>query len=89
MTVLETGSCALARACGPLLASQTGICGLLDLGWDAARMAVVYRGTVVYERCMPDRGLRLLAGALTEEASLEPDALDAVLRELTAAAAAP
>ena len=82
VTLLETSSCALTRACASLLAGRAGICALLDLGWNAARMAVLYRGTVVYERHMHDRGLRQLAGALGEKSGVEAGALDAVLREL-------
>ncbi|HUS90471.1 MAG TPA: pilus assembly protein PilM [Phycisphaerae bacterium] len=70
---LDVQIAALARTCRPLLKDAPGTAGVLDLGWTAARLVLMYRGTVVYERKLARSGLqgfvRALAdrGRLTEE----------------------
>ena len=60
---LDAESCAIVRACRPVLDPAGGMSAVLDLGYGAARMLIVYRGAIVYTRSIDDAGAaRLLAG---------------------------
>ena len=50
---LEIQSQAMARACGPLLHASKGLAGILDVGWTAPRLVLLYNGVVIYERKLP------------------------------------
>jgi Tfp pilus assembly PilM family ATPase len=78
VTTLDTRPWALTRACGPRLASA-GLSAVLDAGESGALLTVVHKGVPVYERLMPEAGLRGLRARIQSELSLEPDVADYVL----------
>ena len=78
---LETQAQALARACGPLLADTGGIAGILDLGWTAGRLVMLFQGVVVYERHLAKSGLGSLVTALAKQLDLGAKAAEEVLAE--------
>ncbi len=73
IAALDMKAWAIARAAGPIIASGTGITAMLDLEWDAAVLALFYRGVVLYDRTMNESGFKQLHAALTEV--VEDDAL--------------
>ena len=50
---LDMPAAAMARACQPLLGDENGISAVLDIGWNSARLALLHRGVVLYERTSP------------------------------------
>lgn len=67
---LEIQSQAIARACGPLLKESRGLAGILDIGWTAPRLVLLYNGVVIYERKLPKSAY----GAMVEELAGQLDA---------------
>jgi Tfp pilus assembly PilM family ATPase len=63
---LDAMSCALARAVRPVLAARapTNLTGIVDVGWDGVTVVVLHHGagipSVMYERVLPDHGLKRL-----------------------------
>lgn len=88
VTALDTRPWALTRACGPRLA-PTGLSAVLDAGESGALMTVVHKGVPVYERLMPEAGLRRLRARIQSELSLEPEVADYVLSAAMRALAGP
>lgn len=78
---LDLPTYSLARACEPALAGK-GTTAVVDLGWQAARLVVLYRGVVTYERELGDAGVRSLAATLDSWLELESDTLDHLLAEV-------
>jgi Tfp pilus assembly PilM family ATPase len=65
---MDAGTSALARACLPLADPAPALLAVIDLGWDAATLAVVVGGVLAYERRVAEAGLRhLLAGAADDD----------------------
>ncbi|MCB9844941.1 MAG: PilN domain-containing protein [Phycisphaeraceae bacterium] len=79
---IEPRPLALARACAPLIPQQEGLSAIIDLGWDAARVVLMLRGVVVYERDISEAGERALRSLLHERLEVEDDVADYVLREI-------
>lgn len=78
---LDTAAWALARACEPLWKGQSGVTGILDLGWDSARLIVLYEGVIIYERSVAEGGIRVLRDGLIERTGLEPKVVDHLIAE--------
>jgi Tfp pilus assembly PilM family ATPase len=78
---LEVQAAAVARACRPLLADVRDIAGILDVGWASARLVLLYRDVVVYERKLPRSGLQPLLEALAVERGLAVGAMERMLEE--------
>jgi len=76
---LQTQAQAVARACRPLLADIRGIAGILDIGWNSARLALLFQGVVVYERNLPTSGLNVLAASLTDQFGLSAAKVEKML----------
>jgi type IV pilus assembly protein PilM len=76
---LEIHSVAVARACRPLLADVEGVASILDLGWTWARMVLLYRGVVVYQRNLSKGGLGQIAASLAEEHDLSSERVERLL----------
>lgn len=76
---LDTNTCALARACGDVLAGSQGIWGILDLGWSACRLILMYQGVVVYQGMVPEAGIESLLASLREDWDGTDDDLVALL----------
>lgn len=53
---------------------------VLDLGWRAARLAVLRGPEVIFERELPDRGLRAVVEAVAVRLGVEPDLAEHLLR---------
>lgn len=78
---LDVHSRALLHACAPLLAGSDGIVGIVDVGWSCCQLLIAYNGVVVYERSLPEAGIRRLSEALSEQLCLDQAALSLCLRE--------
>ncbi len=78
---LDTHVCALARAYAPM-AQGTGIIAILDLGWTEGRLVLLYQGTVIYERALPEAGVAPLAEALTDKFGLNQDERELLLADV-------
>jgi Tfp pilus assembly PilM family ATPase len=83
VTALDTSAWALARACAPLLGAD--ITGILDIGWSATCLVMLYDGVVIYERTIPDAGVKVLYDQLTRRTGLDPQVIDLLLLDTTAA----
>jgi len=68
---LEIQSQALARACGPLLHSARGLAGILDIGWTAPRLVLLYDRVVIYERKLPKSAYGAMVGELAGELGVD------------------
>ncbi|GJM18661.1 MAG: hypothetical protein DHS20C14_08740 [Phycisphaeraceae bacterium] len=55
---------------------------LVDLGWSAAAMAVVYQGVVVYQRQVEACGLEAVLGRIAKRMNVELDVADHTVRSL-------
>ena len=69
---MDANTSALVRACLPLADPAPASLAVVDLGWDAATLAVVVGGVLAYERRVADAGLRHLLGG-TADVSLGDD----------------
>lgn len=77
---LEIQSQALARACGPLLGSTQGLAGILDVGWAAARLVLLYDRVVIYERKLPKSAYGAFVGKLAGELGVDTPQAEKMLR---------
>jgi len=77
---LEIQSQALARACGPLLGSTQGLAGILDVGWAAARLVLLYDRVVIYERKLPKSAYGAFVGELAGELGVDVPQAEKMLR---------
>jgi Tfp pilus assembly PilM family ATPase len=87
---------AAARACGTLSesagtpeAGHGAATGVLDWGWTGAALVLLHKGVVVYERRLPDSGLRPLHAALCQRLSVDAEVADHVLSSIGLRTAAP
>jgi len=51
-----------------------GISTVVDIGWTSTRLIVLYQNVAIYRRCLPEDGLKSLAGGVGEYVGLDPDA---------------
>ena len=84
---LEIQSQALARACEPLLRSTKGLAGILDIGWTAARLVLLYDRVVIYERKLPKSAYGAMVGELAGELGADVQQAERMLRGLSPAGA--
>ena len=82
---LDIHASALKRACMPLARTAAGdspgITGILDMGWRACRLMVLYCGAVVYERSVPEVSMAKLHQALADDFRLPTSEVDVLLAE--------
>src|SRR5262249_20577709 len=71
---LDVRTWATARVCAASHAPAGGVLMFLDLGWAGATLAAWHRGVIVYERPMPEAGLKNLESAIIEQLRLSPEA---------------
>ncbi len=64
---LDTAPTALARACASLLSAPPGLTALLSLCHEAAQILILRGDIVVYERTLPEAGLRLLLSGIANQ----------------------
>lgn len=76
---LEVHSQALTRALAPLLGSGRGLAGVLDIGWTAPRLVLVYDGVVIYERKLAKSALGDWVCELAKRLGIETREAEAAL----------
>jgi len=76
---LEIQSQAMARACGPLLNASKGLAGILDLGWTAPRLVLLYNGVVIYQRKLPKSAYGAMVGELAGELGIDTAQVEKML----------
>ncbi len=76
---LEIQSQAMARACGPLLNASTGLAGILDLGWTALGLVLLYNGVIIYERKLPKSAYGTMIDELAGELGVEAPKIEKML----------
>ncbi len=77
---LEIQSQALARACEPLLRSTKGLAGILDIGWTAPRLVLLYDSVVIYERKLPKSAYGAMVGELARTLGFDVPQAEGMLR---------
>lgn len=82
VVALDIRSCALARACGGIVAPPPGITAMLDLGWASASLVLAYSGMVVYVRALAEAGINRIYDALAKRLKLEADLADYLVGEV-------
>jgi len=82
---LEIQSQAMARACGPLLGGSPGLAGILDIGWTAPRLVLLYDGVVIYERKLPKSAYGAMVDALAAELGVDVAQVERMLSGAEAA----
>jgi len=78
VVVLDTLMAAIVRACRPSLPEE-GLSAILNLGWDAALLLLLVRGTVIYRRLMPENSLTRLADAVTRNLDLPAESVNCLI----------
>lgn len=71
VVAMEAASCSIARSCEKPLANSTGLCGVLDLGWQSTQLVVLYQNTIIYERVIPNGGVVSLLKAISKQTGLD------------------
>lgn len=71
---MDTESWADTRACSRLGYEESTINAIVDLRWSITRMTFVYRGVVVYERAMPEKGMDRQARVIATRMGVDIDA---------------
>ena len=77
---LEIQSQALARACGPVLNKARGLAGILDIGWSAPRLVLLYDGVVIYDRKLARSAYGALVASLATQFGQPLDEMEKMLR---------
>jgi Tfp pilus assembly PilM family ATPase len=65
-----------------LLVDGSGSAAVLDLGWSSASMFVVRHGVVIYERPLPDAGMKHLEQALAKQFDSRPEVIEYFLHDV-------
>jgi Tfp pilus assembly PilM family ATPase len=78
---IDVAACALARACAPAQADGA-ITAVMNVGWGAAVLCLLYKGAVIYGRILVESGIESLHKALTGRLGLESDVADYLLTDV-------
>jgi Tfp pilus assembly PilM family ATPase len=78
---LDTHATAAARACAGLLSPDVGSGAILDVGWGLARLVLLYRGVIVYERNLERCGIGAWVRQLASDRGIEVPAAERALVE--------
>lgn len=89
VVALESGACALARACASRCQTPDSMTGVLDLGWSSSQLLILRGNTLVYERPIKEAGLASLHATLKSRLNLDPEVAQVVVDRLGCALAAP
>jgi len=76
---LDIQSQAMARACGPLLNASMGLSGILDLGWTAPRLVLLYNGAVIYQRKLPKSAYGVMVDGLAGDLGMDAAQVEKML----------
>lgn len=79
---LDVRGCALARCAAPVLSEQQQINGILDIGWESATLYMLHRGVIVYDRTIPDGGLRKLYEAIQGNTDFDNETIALLLEDV-------
>lgn len=79
---LDVQACALARACRLKLDPESSVGMILDVGWSATRLVVLYQGVVVYERLLRDGGIRHLVESLAAQLHIKPQSAESLISDV-------
>ncbi len=81
VVAIDARFCAVARACGSIVDGQE-LAGIVEISPGAARIIVMLRGTIVYERALPACSLETLVSLLMRELRVDDDvALHVLMHE--------
>ena len=78
---LDSGSCAVARACAGVLGGQSGVSAILDLGWRSASLVLLHDNTIIYDRPLGDGGVEQLYKDLSQSLGMKFDVIDVLIGE--------
>jgi Tfp pilus assembly PilM family ATPase len=71
---VESATSAITRSCAPF--TEIGTTAILDLGHSSALLALTQSATLIYERRLPDAGLKALSAALRAQLDLADEEID-------------
>jgi Tfp pilus assembly PilM family ATPase len=78
---MDVMACAVARPCIGLAAASTGTTAVLDLGYTNASLSMLQAGTLVYERRMPEGGMKHLAESMKKQLDVGDEEIDCLVRD--------
>lgn len=73
---LDVQSAAIVRACKPLIRDPQAVTAILDVGWMSARLILLFRGQIVFERTLEESGVAPVHRMLSHRFSLESGDVD-------------
>jgi type IV pilus assembly protein PilM len=77
---IDAEQCAIARACALLPdTGKGGMTALLDLGFNAARLAILHCGVIIYSRAIEEAGQRSLCDDLRRELEIDSETVEHML----------
>jgi Tfp pilus assembly PilM family ATPase len=75
VVAVDVRGCALARACGPALDGGAAVTAIVSIGHSAAMVVAVLGGVPVYERVLPESGLKELHDRLSKNLGMEAESI--------------
>ncbi len=82
VAVMDSGLCSAVKASLGMLGPANSVSALLDMGWGAARLALVHSEVVVFERVLNGCGLGSLLNQVSKVLGLELAEADALLQNV-------
>ncbi len=79
---LDMQSAAIGRACDWRGTSEGQILPIIDLGWKAARLIVVYQGNLIYERPINEAALEPLWHDITNRANMDDEVVEYLISDI-------
>ena len=79
IVALDTSAWSIARACAPLITTAPNVTAILDLGWALSRLVVLCDGVIIYERAIPEAGIKLLSETLVKRTGMGVEMVDLLL----------
>lgn len=73
---LDLRNVALARACAAISSGPQEVTALLDVGWERAELILLYRDVILYERRIPEGGVKELSRLMQKKLGLDADAAE-------------
>ena len=82
VVAMDYGLCASVRACRGLFGPSDGVSAVLDMGWNAARLAVVHAEVIVFDRVLNGSGLSSLLARVGKALSIDTAEADALVQNV-------
>jgi Tfp pilus assembly PilM family ATPase len=79
----------LATMAGKLVASDSALHAIVDIGWSATRLLIVHGSQIVFHRTVQDSGIAVLRARVLEDFSCTPEVADHLLRDVGHSADSP